>query len=106
MQSIIEQLQIARSLSAASSPLRQLAFMKVSFRDEDKTTEVKDAEGNATQKVTNSEDIFLKDLFSFQINKFAQYFVQYLKFKELVTVEPLVPDQDALESINKLKKEG
>ena len=45
MQSIIEQYMIARSLSSANSSLRQMAFMRVSFRDEGKTTEQKDAEG-------------------------------------------------------------
>ena len=81
---------IARSLSAANSPLRQLAFMKVNFRDEAETSESKDAEGQPIQKVRNSEDVFLQDLYSFHIDKYAQYFVQYLKFRELVTVEPLM----------------
>ena len=81
---------IARSLSAANSPLRQLAFMKVNFRDEAKTSESKDAEGQPIQKVRNSEDVFLQDLYAFHIDKYAQYFVQYLKFRELVTVEPLM----------------
>ena len=40
------------------------------------------------------------------MNKYAQYFVQYLKFKELVTVSPLVPDRQALEKIRLLEKEG
>ena len=97
---------IARSLSAANSTLRQMAFMKVSFRDEAKTSEQKDAEGQTIQKVRNSEDVFLQDLYSFNIDKYAQYYVQYLKFKELVTVEPLMPDKEALAEIKNLEKAG
>lgn len=59
MQAIIDQFMIARSLSAANSNLRQMAFMKVNFRDEAKTTESKDAEGQTVQKVRSSEDAFL-----------------------------------------------
>ena len=106
MQSIIEQYMIARSLSSANSSLRQMAFMRVSFRDEGKTTEQKDAEGQTVQKVRNSEDVFLQDLYQFNIDKYAQYYVQYLKFRELVTVEPLMPDKEALASIKNLEKAG
>ena len=52
------------------------------------------------------EDVLLQDLYSFNINKYAQYYVQYLKFKELVTVEPLMPDKKALEGIRQLEKAG
>lgn len=106
MQTIIEQFMIARSLSAANSALRQMAFMKVNFRDEGKTTEQKDAEGNVVQKVRNSEDVFLQELYSLNIDKYAQFYVQYLKFKDLVTVEPLMPDKEALSSIKNLEKAG
>ena len=50
--------------------------------------------------------MFLQDFYSFNIDKYAQYFVQYLKFKELVTVEPLMPDQEALAEIKSLEKAG
>ena len=106
MQTVIEQFMIARSLSSANSSLRQMAFMKVSFRDEAKTSESKDAEGQVIQKVRSSEDCFLTDLYSFNIDKYAQYYVQYLKFKELVTVEPLMPDKEALMNIKDLERAG
>lgn len=73
-----------------------MAFMKASFKDEGKSVESKDAEGNSSKKQRPSEDVFLTDLYQFYIDKFAQYFVQYMKFKELVTVDPLMPDKDAL----------
>lgn len=63
MQSMIDQLQIARSLSAANSPLRQLAFMRVNFRDEEKMVESKDAEGQTVKKPRASEDVFLSDFY-------------------------------------------
>ena len=44
--------------------------------------------------------MFLQDLYSFSIDKYAQYYVQYLKFKELVTVDPLMQDAEAIASIN------
>lgn len=56
--------------------------------------------------MTSSEDVFLKDLYSFNIDKYAQYYVQYKKFKELVTVEPLMPDKEALMNIKSLEKAG
>ena len=106
MQTMIEQLMISRSLSSANSTLRQMAFMKVNFRDEAKTMETKDAEGQTVKKDKASEDVFLTDLYQFNIDKFAQYFVQYLKFRELVTVEPLMPDKEAMSSIRQLEKSG
>ena len=45
MQEVIDGFQIARSLSAPNSALRQMAFINVSFKDEEKITESKDAEG-------------------------------------------------------------
>lgn len=102
MQSVMDQLMIARSLSAANSPLRQLAFMKVSFRDEEKLVESKDAEGHTVKKPRASEDVFLSDFYQFFIDKYAQYYVQYLKFRELVTVAPLMPDKNALNAIEEL----
>ena len=106
MQAVIDQLTLARSMSAANSSLRQMAFMKVNFRDEAKAVEAKDADGQPVQKVRAPEDVLLQDLYSFSINKYAQYYVQYLKFKELVTVEPLMPDKTALEGIRQLEKAG
>ena len=40
------------------------------------------------------------------MDKYAQYFVQYLKFRELVTVDPLMPDKNALDKIAQLNKAG
>ena len=97
MQKVVNQLQVARSLSAANSNLRQMAFMKASFKDEGKSVDSKDAEGNPIKKMRPAEDVFLTDLYQFYIDKYAQYYVQYLKFKELVTVEPLMPDKEALQ---------
>ena len=36
-----------------------MAFMKANFKDEDKVTEQKDAEGQVTKKVRAAEDVFL-----------------------------------------------
>ena len=99
MQKIVDQFHIARSLSAANSPLRQLAFMKVNFKDEPRTTETKESDGQVHQKVRAAEDAFLQEFISFHVDKYAQYFVQYLKFRELVTAVPLVPDRKALDAI-------
>jgi len=76
-----------------------MAFMKVSFKDEPKTTESKDAEGEKVTKVKPSEDVFLSDFYQFNIDKYAQYYVQYMKFRELVTVDPLMPDKVAMDEI-------
>lgn len=70
-----------------------MAFINVSFKDEEKITESKDAEGQPIQKIKLSEDVFLTDFYTFNVDKYAQYFVQYLKFKDLVTVDPLMPDK-------------
>ena len=83
-----------------------MAFMKASFRDEGKSVESKDGDGNPVKKMKPAEDVFLADLYQFQIDKYAQYYVQYLKFKELVTVDPLMPDKNALEQIQQLEAQG
>lgn len=66
----------------------------------------KDAEGNTIKKMRPSEDVFLTELYQFFIDKYAQYYVQYLKFKELVTVDPLMPDRDSLKQIRDLEVQG
>ena len=68
--------------------------------------ETKDAEGQTVKKPKASEDVFLSDFYQFYIDKYAQYYVQYLKFRELVTVSPLMPDRDALNAIDELQKVG
>ncbi len=86
--------------------MRQMAFMKVNFKDEPKITESKDAEGEKVQKTRAAEDVFLQEFYQHNIDKYAQYYVQYLKFKELVTVDPLMPDKHALNEISALEKQG
>lgn len=58
------------------------------------------------KKVKSAEDAFLTDLFTSNIDKYAHYYVQYLKFRELVTVEPLMPDKEALAQIRELQHQG
>jgi hypothetical protein len=41
----------------------------------------------------------LQELVTMHIDKYAQFYVQYLKFKDIVTVEPLMPDQKALKEL-------
>ena len=86
----------ARSVCAATSPLRQLAFMRINFTDEDKTTTTMDAEGKPVDKVRTAEDILLQELYTNSLDKFSQYYIQYLKFRRLVNTVPLMPDKDAL----------
>ena len=50
--------------------------------------------------------MFLQDLYSKFLDKYGQFFVQYMKFRELVTVEPLMPDKNAISEIKKLEREG
>ena len=53
----------------------------------------------------SAEDSFISELVGQYIDKYAQYYIQYLKFKRLVTVEPLMPDQAALKKIKEIKAE-
>lgn len=52
-----------------------------------------------------SEDNFVCEFYAKALDKYAQYFVQYLKFKKSVTVNPLVPDRRSLARIDELKRE-
>jgi len=45
MQKIVNQLQIARSLSAVNSSLRQMAIIRVNYKDEPRTVGSKDGDG-------------------------------------------------------------
>ena len=106
MAKIHDELLAARQASAANSALRQLAFMNVPFQDEPKTTTSTDGEGNVTKKTREADEVFLQDLYSKYIDKYGQLYVQYCRFRELVTVEPLMPDKNALLEIKKLEREG
>jgi hypothetical protein len=64
---------------------------------------IEDAEGsgeNVVEKKTLSEEVFLQELVTQHIDKYAQFYVQYLKFRDIVTVEPLMPDQKALKELS------
>ena len=58
------------------------------------------------KKEREPEDAFIQDLFNKYLDKYGQYFVQYQKFRELVAVDPLMPDKNAIEEIRKLELEG
>ena len=92
LKKIHQDLLQARSVSASNSALRQLAFINVSFQDEKKSTSVTDADGNVIKKEREPEEAFIQDLYNKYLDKYGQYFVQYTKFRELVTVNPLMPD--------------
>ena len=85
--------------------LRQLAFLRVSFVNVTQTFAVTDDHGITTEKTRSAEDSFISELVGQYIDKYAQYYIQYLKFKRLVTVEPLMPDQAALKKIKEIKAE-
>lgn len=85
--------------------LRQLAFLRVSFVNVTQTFAVTDDHGITTEKTRSAEDSFISELVGQYIDKYAQYYIQYLKFKRLVTVEPLMPDQAALRKIKEIKAE-
>jgi hypothetical protein len=85
--------------------LRQLAFLRVSYVNVTQTFTVTDDHGITTEKTRSAEDSFISELVGQYIDKYAQYYIQYLKFKRLVTVEPLMPDQAALRKIKEIKAE-
>ena len=43
--------------------------------------------------------MFLGELITQQLDKYGQFFVQYLKFREILNVEPLMPDKKALSEL-------
>jgi len=95
----------ARADCDSRSQLRNLAMLKVPFINQSVNYSVTNAEGVAEQKVRPAEDQFISELIVKGIDKYGQYFVQYLKFKKLVTVTPLVPDRESLAKIDQLRKE-
>lgn len=103
---IIEAFRAARDESEARSPLRNLAFLRTYFQDVGMTYEIVDDTGATLEKTRSSEDCFIIDLMGNYVDKYAQYSVQYAKFKALVTAEPLMPDKKALRKINTIKLEN
>lgn len=83
-----------------------MAFVKVGFKDRKEIVEITDADGVKTEKIRLPEEVFLQQLYSKFIDKYSQYYFQYLKFKDKVTLEPLMPDQEALAEIRELQLEG
>jgi hypothetical protein len=81
-------------------------MLRVPFINQSVTYSVTEADGSNVQKTRSAEDNFISELISKSIDKFGQYFVQYFKFKKLVTVTPLVPDRESLKRIEELKKEA
>ena len=48
----------------------------------------------------------MTQLYSKFIDKYSQYYLQYLKFKDRVTLEPLMPDRVVQDKIRELQREG
>lgn len=104
--SLIQAFISARSDCDVRSGLRNLAMLRVPFINQSVTYSVTEADGSNVQKTRSAEDNFISELISKSIDKYGQYFVQYFKFKKLVTVTPLVPDRESLKRIEELKKEA
>lgn len=102
---LMEAFVSARARCDHRSGLRHLAMLKLPFINAPSTYTVTNAEGTQEQKTRSAEDNFVADLISKGIDKYGQYFVQYLKFKKLVTATPLVPDRESLERIEALRRE-
>jgi hypothetical protein len=104
-QEICDAFWSARADSDSKSGLRQLAFLKVPFVNQAVSYSVTEADGTSVTKQRPSEDNFVCEFFAKALDKYAQYFVQYLKFKKSVTANPLVPDRQSLARIDELKRE-
>jgi hypothetical protein len=103
---LIDELETARNVSSKDSPLRQMAFLNVPFIDEAVITEEPGVDSaEPVEKKQPSEEVFLGDLITQHLDKFGQFYVQYLKFREVVTAEPLMPDQRALAELAQLNEE-
>jgi hypothetical protein len=104
-QNLIDSFISARADCDYRSGLRNLAMLKVPFINQPVNYTVTEPDNQVTQKVRPAEDQFISELISKGVDKYGQYFVQYAKFKKLVTVTPLVPDRDSLQRIEQLRKE-
>jgi len=83
-----------------------MAFLKVPFIDEAVITEEPGVDSaEPIEKKQPSEEVFLGDLITQHLDKFGQFYIQYLKFREVVTAEPLMPDQRALSELSHLNEE-
>lgn len=101
---LIEAFMSARADCDSKSALRSLAMLRAPFVNQATNYTVTENE-QPVQKVRPAEDTFISELISKTIDKYGQYHVQYLKFKKLVTVTPLVPDRDSLNKIEQLRRE-
>ena len=104
-QEICDAFRSARADSDSKSGLRQLAFLKVPFVNQAVSYSVTEADGTSVTKQRPSEDNFVCEFYAKALDKYAQYFVQYLKFKKSVTANPLVPDRQSLARIDELRRE-
>lgn len=102
---LVEAFMSARADCDARSALRHLAMLRAPFVNQAVNYTVTETDGQTVQKVRPAEDNFISELIAKSIDKYAQYHVQYLKFKKLVTVTPLVPDRESLNKIAQLRKE-
>lgn len=76
-----EALRLAKSLCADRSALRQLAFVKTPFMDRREVVQTLDKEGQVQEKVRPSEEAYPAWLYWNFIDKYNQFYFQYLKFR-------------------------
>ena len=74
----------------------------MAFRNVTQTIIVTEADGSNSEKVRSAEDCFVADLVAKNVDKYAQYYFQYLKFKRTVDTLPLVPDQVVKNKLQRL----
>ena len=84
-----------------------MAFFNVSFINESVVDEELGGEDGkeVVEKRRQPEDVFIQDLIVSHLDKYGQYFVQYCKFRNLVNLDPLMPDKEALKELEQLLRE-
>lgn len=88
---MIDEFKQAKESSAKGSQLRNCIGMPVAYVDEPHISVVTDENGDLKTRFQEPEEFFLEKLRD-EVEKSGSYYCQYLKFRDIVRIEPLMPD--------------
>lgn len=102
---VVTELTQARQNSAKNAPVRDLAVIRVPYCDAE-LVELKTGEdGEAATNTLSAEQWFVQSFQRDYVETYAAYYSNFLKFKQMVEINQLMPEKLVMQELERLKQE-
>lgn len=102
---VLSELTQARQNSAKNAPVRDLAVIRVPYCDAELVELKTGDDGEAATNTLSAEQWFVQSFQRDYIETYAAYFYNFLKFKQTVEINQLMPEKQVMLELNRLKQE-